>query len=33
MTHHIDTCLSSINLKDAAFAHTDKITSLLNENA
>lgn len=33
MTHHIDTCLSSMNLKDAAFAHTDKIISLLNENA
>lgn len=33
MTHHIDSCLSSINLKDAAFAHTDKIISLLNENA
>ena len=32
MTHHIDTCLSSTTMKDAAFAHTDKIASLLNEN-
>lgn len=32
MTHHIDTCLSGIALKDAARAHIDKITQRLNEN-